>query len=118
MVANGITIPKYRATNKKYYHKTLINNPEYHRKKNEYYKKMYDKFKALVYILLGEKCVRCGFLDKRALQFDHIKGGGYKWRKGKGSLAQFKYMIAHPEKFQVLCANCNQIKRYENNEFK
>ena len=26
--------------------------------------------------LLGSKCIRCGYTDRRALQIDHIYGGG------------------------------------------
>ena len=31
--------------------------------------------------LLGGKCVQCAFSDYRALQVDHIDGGGYKDKK-------------------------------------
>ena len=71
--------------------------------------------------LLGRKCVRCGFTDKRALQIDHVNGGGTKdtWGK-KNGLTYYKEVISHLKaggcKFQLLCANCNWIKRHENNE--
>ena len=71
--------------------------------------------------LLGGKCVRCGFTDKRALQIDHVNGGGTKdtWGR-KNHLTYYKEVIVHLKagggKFQLLCANCNWIKRHENNE--
>jgi len=67
--------------------------------------------------LLGGICTRCGFSDPRALQIDHIKGGG-----GKEILAHSSDYIARricrgeSEDYQLLCANCNWIKRVENNE--
>lgn len=72
-------------------------------------------------ILGGKKCVRCGFSDERALQFDHINGDGRLERRQKGGLDYYLFYYAeHPEivvsKFQVLCANCNWIKRAENKE--
>lgn len=71
--------------------------------------------------ILGRACVRCGFDDKRALQFDHIHGGGGKdaIRHG-GTLRMYRYYCARPdtarERLQTLCANCNWIKRAEQNE--
>lgn len=66
---------------------------------------------------LGGKCERCGIADSRVLQFDHKDGGGtpdFKISRGTGSVANkvFKQVVA----FQLLCANCNWIKRFEQNE--
>lgn len=67
---------------------------------------------------LGGKCVRCGFSDSRALQIDHVNGDGHKlWRKPRNASAYFKEVMGDKEgRFQLLCANCNWIKRAENNE--
>jgi len=70
---------------------------------------------------LGGKCVICGFDDVRALQIDHIKGGGNaearaKYRAGIFRIvgtAELSYVKEH---YQLLCANCNWIKRFENKE--
>ena len=61
---------------------------------------------------LGPVCVQCGFSDVRALQVDHVNGGGAKDRRMKG---QRRYWSRVGEeigsgKYQVLCANCNCIK--------
>lgn len=65
-------------------------------------------------------CVRCGFNDMRALSIDHINSDGYIHRKDKtvqGS-GLYLWLIRHdfPKDFQVLCMNCQFIKRAENQE--
>lgn len=64
---------------------------------------------------LGGKCVRCGFdSDYRALQIDHIKGGGARDRIKRGLLAAQKDVLdGNTESYQLLCANCNVIKMQE-----
>lgn len=66
--------------------------------------------------VMGGKCVRCGFDDWRALQIDHVNGGGSAEFKSNGSRAAYKKAAAGDPDYQLLCANCNWIKRYENNE--
>jgi hypothetical protein len=72
--------------------------------------------------LLGNKCVRCGFSDPRALQIDHVRGGGIKEIKliGHSRIKYLKFLIAQitsgSNDYQLLCANCNWIKRTKNNE--
>ena len=64
-------------------------------------------------------CVKCGFNDIRALSVDHINSDGSKHRKeDKSARFIYKWLKKHdyPEGFQILCMNCNFIKRYENNE--
>jgi len=65
-------------------------------------------------------CSKCGFGDWRALQIDHINGNGNTHRKSipHGSSVKFweKELKEKPNEYQLLCANCNWIKRYENNE--
>lgn len=71
-----------------------------------------------IFVLLGHSCTRCGFDDKRALQVDHIAGGGNaEKRKLKGNGMVDRRVLQHPEDYQILCANCNWIKRAENKEF-
>ena len=77
-----------------------------------------EKVKALIYQLLGgPKCVRCGFDDERALQIDHIHGAGTRGRNERGVHREYADILRWGrEKFQVLCANCNWIKRKEDGE--
>ena len=81
---------------------------------------------------LGSKCSNpnCSWLnedgsrgckDTRCLQIDHKFGGGSRERKQLGGDAQRKIYKAVLQdevgKFQLLCANCNWIKRAENKEY-
>lgn len=69
--------------------------------------------------LFGGKCNLCGFTDIRALQIDHINGTGVKHRNSIGSRYQKMILIEiknGSNKYQLLCANCNWIKRTEENE--
>jgi hypothetical protein len=66
---------------------------------------------------LGKVCVQCNNTDERWLQIDHIHGGGTKERrKHLHSLGYYQQMYDHLEDYQILCANCNWIKRHENKE--
>lgn len=78
----------------------------------------YDNIKRKEIIeLLGGKCKRCGFDDIRALQIDHVNGGGYKEMKSIHSRERLRLVVESiknkENKYQLLCANCNWIKRYE-----
>ena len=68
--------------------------------------------------MLGRKCTRCGFADERALQIDHINGGGRKQIRAARSTNQYYKGILSVggAGYQILCANCNWIKRIENRE--
>lgn len=89
---------------------------KFRKHRREYYQKLIENLKMKVFELLGNKCNNCGFSDKRAFQIDHIHGGGRQQRKGMSTESFLKYVLKHPEEFQLLCANCNQIKRIENKE--
>jgi hypothetical protein len=71
-----------------------------------------------VYSLLNPICVTCGFSDRRALQIDHINGNGKSDRKRYTSQSLYlKHILeVKGEGYQILCANCNWIKRHENKE--
>jgi RNase P subunit RPR2 len=78
------------------------------------------KMKEKIFEVLGHVCKRCGFSDKRALQVDHINGGGTRHRRDL-SRSYFRFyqdILKEPNKYQILCANCNWIKKFENNENK
>jgi len=71
--------------------------------------------------LLGGKCVRCGFIDWRALQIDHVNGNGQKDIRAQNSILYYKRVLRRilegSKDYQLLCANCNWIKRYEKREY-
>ena len=108
---------------KRKYERNYSKTEKFKNHRSGYYKKLIEKIKLEIYKLLGSQCVnpysqhKEPYIDIRALQIDHINGGGRQHRKQMGSTIKFyKYVLAHPEEFQLLCANCNQIKRKENNE--
>jgi hypothetical protein len=72
---------------------------------------------------LGGQCRHCGFADSRALQIDHVEGGGGKERRSAPSQivwlrAVLQSVVAGEHRYQLLCANCNWIKRVEQEEWR
>ncbi len=67
--------------------------------------------------IIGRECVQCGFTDLRALQLDHIHGGGTKEHAALGTKGIHMKICKNPEEakkiYQCLCANCNTIKEWE-----
>jgi len=88
-------------------------------KVNLYQKNVYKNKRLEVIKLLGGKCKKCGYKDWRALQVDHVNGGGVKELKKISRPTYYSQILNSAEtgKFQLLCANCNWIKKYENNEY-
>lgn len=92
----------------------------------ESHKKTRRKLRLEVLAFFGGKCCRCGFSDWRALQIDHINGCGnddklLRVKIGGGVMHKVRrFIYERPEeakaKYQCLCANCNWIKRFENDE--
>ena len=81
-------------------------------------RRYYINQKQIAYKLLGGKCsnpnclVPGGCVDWRCLQVDHINSK----EKKKGAWNTYKEVIKDPLKYQLLCSNCNWIKRYEKEE--
>lgn len=80
------------------------------------------KLRQEIIKLLGGKCVKCGESDWRCLQIDHLNRfhGHYYERNHKGSEMYMREVLNliknGSNELQLLCANHNWIKRYENNE--
>lgn len=67
----------------------------------------------------GERCAFCEEADPRVLSIDHIAGDGGKRRREQGTGTRFYRWLKRndfPAGYQVLCANCQSIKRIANNE--
>jgi hypothetical protein len=119
-------IEKNRERQRNYYYKNR-DNPKFRERKNQLSRESYarltisphQKKRLEVFRILGDKCKICGFSDKRALQIDHIHNNGYKhYKNGSGTYGVYKHIIelgneAYTE-YQILCANCNWIKRDNN----
>lgn len=67
-------------------------------------------------MFLGGCCTRCGINDSRVLQIDHINGGGTKEQKKIGTQGIVKQVFKFPNLYQLLCSNCNWIKKFEQKE--
>lgn len=81
------------------------------------------KFRLQVIEHLGGSCARCGYSNPGPeLQIDHVNGDGRAERTapgGAGPRSILRAALADTEgRYQLLCANCNQIKRIENREHK
>lgn len=123
----------YRETNKEKVRvnqrKSFLKNLDKNRPKiNLIMKKYYDRLRLELITLLGAKCsnpnclVIDGCTDIRCLQLDHINGGAKKDYHRLGGRfinqrAMYSYYIDNQDEakatLQVLCANCNWIKRHE-----
>ena len=79
---------------------------------------------------LGGKCIKCEMANRKCLIIDHINGDGCMERHLKDFSKEalynciyyaFRYNITEAidmikQRYQVLCANCNMIKKEDNNE--
>lgn len=132
---------KYRAENrgkererrKKYYaenrEQELEKTRKYQEEHREYYRSrnrllFYDaRVKVLSYLNPELKCEKCGIDDIRLLTIDHINNDGYQERKNKTAYQIYKKIVEMPlsaarKKYQVLCRNCNWLRRYEGEDEK
>ena len=61
--------------------------------------------------LMGGKCVCCGQSDPMYFQVDHVHNDAdYSRGNCAGSIKLSQY-LKEPDRFQLLCANCNYAKR-------
>jgi hypothetical protein len=113
-----IAYPKYGRQKKR---EDYLANIEYYKAKG---KERNLKIKTEVfthYSPNGVKCAHCGYNDIRALSLDHINGNGADYRrqtKTKGG-SQYYYKLkreGYIDGLQVLCMNCQFIKRFTNGE--
>lgn len=113
-------VTKWRKQNpekcKKYQRRTYANRSKHYQ---EYMRQTRQKYRMEAFeILGGARCKRCGLDDLRVLQIDHVNGGGRgELSRIGGGNALVHQVRREPSKYQVLCANCNWIKRHENGEY-
>ena len=71
--------------------------------------------KEKLFEMYGHACARCGFEDKRALTLDHKLNNGSQERKELGERGVYRRAKAmhRPDEYQILCMNCQFIKRHE-----
>lgn len=132
-ISNRVARLKYA----KEYRECHKNDKEYLDRKHRINKRLYYKYRTeklawqkenhkkerikFLKMVGGCKCRICGHDDWRALQIDHVYGDGAEERRKYGSKGisrkeQSRLIKENPEKYQILCSNCNWIKKYENKE--
>ena len=86
--------------------------------KRDYNRTYQQKLRQKVISFLGGRCKICGFSDSRALQIDHVHGGGNKeLRSGLSYYTHSRNVMSDTTgKYQLLCANCNWIKKHVQEE--
>ena len=96
-------------------------NKKYRETHPEYFHNHRTKHRMEIISILGIMCANCGFDDIRALQVDHVNGGGSIHRRNSKSSIYYKEILEEiksgSKKYQILCANCNQIKKYTHREY-
>lgn len=97
--------------------KRRANKEGYAEYQKGYARKKYPELRNAVFDKLGWKCSSCGYdADKRALQIDHKDGNGRRERRQIGWYKYYNKILNDSFNYQILCANCNYIKRYTNSE--
>ena len=115
------TNPNEFAQNNRTYTTKTKESKRLHNREN--HKKWIRQLKEQLFNILGDKkCVNCGYDNELALQFDHKDGGGNQEKKTLASSYQkYKFYVSNPKlartKLQILCGNCNSIKKFKNKEF-
>jgi len=106
---------EFRLHWRKYVEEKGLTISKYAQYSNEYTKQRYLWLRKKVISILGGKCANCGNVDLRCLQIDHIKAVG---SKRKTPYEDFKKIIkGETDNFQILCANCNAVKKHDKKEF-
>lgn len=104
--------------------KILEQTRKYQQEHREYYRSRNRilfkdaRLKAIKHLNPELKCERCGIDDIRILTIDHKNNDGYKERQKKTSYRIYKDIaemdiIEAKKLYQVLCRNCNWLRRYE-----
>jgi hypothetical protein len=122
--------PQRKYCSKECQRKSAARKPHLDGRFSVYRKTWREKILWEIFGRLGNKCFECGFSDIRILQIDHVNGGGLKEiqkvnkAKGIGSSSRSARYLLYVRKkiregskdYQLLCPNCNWIKRIENKE--
>jgi hypothetical protein len=72
------------------------------------------KIRKLVLEAYGNKCACCGEMDEAALCIDHADRSGMEHRRGRSQWGVLRDIMneGFPDRFRLLCWNCNQATRY------
>ena len=127
---NSEKVKNYKKTDKwKEWHEGYVKGDvatnyrqKYNKQKSEQFRQERLDRRNKTYNGMGGKCVNCGFNDFRALQIDHINGDGKKERHLLNRRDYYenvlKSFLKRENRYQILCCNCNWIKRVDNKEYR
>lgn len=93
--------------------------PKYESQRRDYIRTKHNESRIKVLQFLGGECCKCGFDDFRALQIDHVLGDRKKDCITSGKTYHKRVMESFElgeNRYQLLCANCNWIKKHERGE--
>jgi hypothetical protein len=114
---------EYRRRNKEYFKEYIRNNRKSIKDRRREFRRK-NKILAFEYYSNGTMaCARCGEKNIDFLTIDHINGGGaLHYRETSTGITewlsvQYRKTGRWPGGFQVLCANCNSIKGFEDNGY-
>jgi len=95
----------------------LKNRSQHREYQRNWSKNKLNEIKEKVFKKLGNVCSRCGYSDKRALCIDHKNGGGVKELRSLSVFQYYKKVLEDTTgSYQILCHNCNWIKKWERKE--
>lgn len=109
-------LPKSRERGKQYSRKYRDENYEKNKAiRLESAKRLHYQYRGQLIDEMGAKCVQCGYDKKPALQFDHVHGDGARDPKSRSPFSRGVYQHMRASwlagRIQLLCANCNWVKR-------
>lgn len=106
---NKESLRPYKAENMRRYRAA---NPDKYRNQSRDSKRL---LRARILERFGAVCVRCGFSDVRAITLDHKNNNGAMERKQLGERGVHRRALQseHCHEYQMLCMNCQFIKRAE-----
>jgi hypothetical protein len=114
----------YQKNKEKIKNNRLMYIEKYRAKARELQSAYRHKWRWEIINILGNKCAKCGYDNLGALQIDHINGKGkYHVRTFNGNRYSYYKHIYEDIKmgskdYQILCANCNWLKRFERQEYR
>ena len=105
----------YLAYAQKYKERTKVQRVIYNRNNKEFIdkraRKHRDYLRGLVLNHYGPCCCWCGEKDINSLQIDHILNNGRDQKRYGENLSLYIIKNNYPNAYQILCADCNQLKR-------
>ena len=70
-----------------------------------------------IFKMMGNQCANCGEKDSIFFQIDHIENDAdYSGDGNNAPSIELRHYLQEPDRYQLLCANCNHAKRMNGGE--